>query len=61
MTKEDLKPYKIFYNQTGYLSIVYNITPSKYYIFNYNGSVYSLTRTGSNTAVDYTEVPDMSI
>ena len=60
MKKENLTPYRLFYNQNGHLSIVYNITPSKYYIFNYNGSVYSLSRS-SNTTVNYTEAPDMSV
>lgn len=43
MKKEDLKLYTVFINTNGYLSIVYNITKTKYHIMNYNGTFYSLT------------------
>ena len=53
MKKSKLELFKPFFNQTGYLSIVYNITDTKYHIINHNGSVYSLTK--DDNEVNYTE------
>lgn len=53
MKKSELKLYTPYYNQTGYLSIIYNVTGTKYHIINYNGSIYSLTKDNNN--IDYQE------
>ena len=42
--KKDLKLFKPFINNNGYLSIVYKMTKNSLLIMNYNGSVYSLTQ-----------------
>ena len=44
MKKKDLKLFKPFINNNGYLSIVYKMTKISLLIMNYNGSVYSLTQ-----------------
>lgn len=48
MKKKDLKLFKPFINNNGYLSIVYKVTKNSLLIMNYNGSVYSLTQEDKN-------------
>lgn len=53
MKKSDIKLFTPFVNQNGYLSICYKITKEKMYLFNYNGSFYTLSINDSS--VNYKE------
>lgn len=44
MKKSELKLWDVFVNNNGHLSIVYAITKNNLYIYNYNGSNYSINK-----------------
>lgn len=47
MKAHELKLWETFYNNNGYMCIVYKITGTKVHIINYNGSIYSVSLNGN--------------
>lgn len=48
MKKSEIKLFKPFLNQNGYLSICYRITNNRIHIINWNGSSYNLVLNDNN-------------
>lgn len=46
--KSSLKLWDVFINNNGHLSIVYAITKNSFYIYNYNGSNYSINKDNTS-------------